>query len=198
MKYTHNEYICIYTYTHDAITVALNHRYFRLCKRDWKWARVPNHAVHSYASRLCWSDQRLHEGRLLDLGRRVGVAKSFLWEEWSPVSTVAQTFVRFACLLLLSTRKVASRVLTSTKALPKESTWLCKGFVGIQRFYTVIFGLTCVGCALRPTYTRQHCCQQLLPAAMLLGIEQWSNRSNMLLATRNMAKSLSYMRQHCC
>ena len=40
---------------------------------------VLNHAIHSYASRLCWSDQRLREGHLLHLGRRVGVAKSFLW-----------------------------------------------------------------------------------------------------------------------
>ena len=51
--------------------------------------RVLNHAVHSCASRLCRSDYRLREGLSLDFGRRVGVAKSFLWEERSPVSTVA-------------------------------------------------------------------------------------------------------------
>ena len=46
---------------------------------------------------------------------------------------------------------------------------------------------------LRPTYTRQHYCLQLLP-----GIEQWFNCDNMLLATHNMAKSLLYTGQHCC
>ena len=68
--------------------------------------RMLNHAVHSYASRLCWSDQCLREGRLLDLGRRVGEGKSFFGEERSPVSMVARNFVRFVRLPLLSTRKV--------------------------------------------------------------------------------------------
>ena len=67
------------------------------------------------------------------------------------MSTVAQTFVCFVCLL--STRKVAYSLdcdfnESFAPKTGKELTWLCKGFVGIQRFYTVIFGLTCVRCAL--------------------------------------------------
>ena len=49
---------------------------------------------------------------------------------------VAQTSVRFVCLLLLSTRKVAEKLLIGSDldksfACPKESTQLFKGFVGI-------------------------------------------------------------------
>ena len=73
---------------------------------------------------------------------------SFLGGDQSPVSSVAQTFVRSVCLLLLSTRKVADGFWLQRKLRPKGSTRLCKGFVGIWSFYTVIFGLTCVDCAL--------------------------------------------------